>query len=74
MKIIFERWWKKNTKVFAIVSYKKSWKEHGIKPTVGIHTNGAKRKNGDKCFDLNICIGYIVIMYTNFDLQKGGKR
>ena len=73
MKIIFEKWWDKNTKVFAIINYKKSWKVNGNKPRIGIHTNGAKRKNGDRCFDLTVCIRYTIFTYTNFELQKGGE-
>lgn len=70
MKMIFEKWWKRNTKVFAIINYKRAWKEHGIKPTIRIHSNRAKRKNGDTCFDLTIFIRYTVFTYTNFDLQR----
>lgn len=69
-KTIFEKWWKHNTKSFFIINYKKPWKENGNKPRLSFHTNGAKKKNGDKCFDCTLTIGYIVIMYTNWDLQK----
>lgn len=70
MKTIFERWWKHDTKCFSIRNYKKSWKEVGNKPRLSFHTNGAKRKNGDTCFDCSLIIGYTIISYTNFDLQK----
>lgn len=73
MKVIFERWWKKGTKYFGILNYKKSWKEVGNKPRFSFHTNGAKRRNGDKCFDCSLTIGYTVITYTNFNLQ-GNKK
>ena len=70
MKFIFEKWWDKGTKVFQVTNYKKSWKINGNKPKFRIYTNGGKRKNGDKCFDLIIIIGYTVFNYVNFNLQK----
>lgn len=74
MKKIVEFWWKRGTKVFQITSYKKSWKGGGNKPRVCVHSNGAKRKNGDKCFDVSLIIGYTVFNYTNFDLQREVKK
>ena len=70
MKQIFEKWWNRDTRYFRVTNYKKSWKENGNKPKLRIHTNGAKRKNGDKCFDLTVIIGYTIFTYTNFNLQK----
>lgn len=29
MKMIFEKWWHNDTKVFQIINYKKAWKENG---------------------------------------------
>ena len=69
MKII-EKWWDKGNKVFSIYTFKKSW----CRPQFFCQTNGAKRKNGDRCFDWKIVIGYIVINYTNFNLQKEGEQ
>ena len=67
MKKIIEFWWKNSTKVFQITNYRKAWKEYGNKPRLFIHSNGAKRKNGDKCFDISLIIGYTILNYTNFD-------
>ena len=72
MKEIFEKWW--GNKVFSITNYKKSWKENGNKPRLALHHNGAKRKNGDTCFDISLIVGYTVFSYTNFDLQNKTKR
>ena len=69
MKTIFEKWWKNDTKVFWIINYKKSWKKSGNKPRFCVHENGGRRKNGDRCFDISLTIGYTVFTYTNFCLQ-----
>ena len=65
MNVIFERWWKKGSKYFGILNYKKYWN----KPIFCFHTNGAKRRKGDKCFDCSLIMGYTVFTYTNFNLQ-----
>ena len=74
MKLIFEKWWNCNTKVFQVTNYKKAWKENGNKPKFRIYTNGGKRKDGDNCFDLIIILGYTIFNYTNFALQNYKKR
>lgn len=74
MKHFFEKWWDKNTKCFSIISYKKVWKENGIKPRIYFYHNGAKRSKGDSCLDVNFIVGYTVFNYTNFDLQKKDKE
>ena len=74
MKEIFEKWWDNNTKYFGIINYKKSWKEAGNKPRLLLHENGGRRRNGDNCFDINLIIGYTIIMYTNFNLQKKKRK
>lgn len=66
MKILFEKWWNKNTKCINLISYKDAWD----KPHFLIHNNGAKRKNGDTCFDFNVDLGYLHFSYTNWNLQK----
>lgn len=70
MKKIFEKRWDKDTKYFSIISYKKSWKGNGIKPRISFHHNRAKRSKGDKCFDVNLIVGYTIFNYTNWDLQN----
>ena len=65
MKILFEKRWNKNTKYINIISYKNAWD----KPHFLVHSNGAKRKNGDKCFDFNVNLGYLHFSYINWDLQ-----
>ena len=69
MKEIFEKWWNNGTKVFWIANYKKSWKQIGNKPRLCLHTNGAKKRNGDTCLDISLTIGYTVFNYTNYNLQ-----
>lgn len=74
MKIIFEKWWDKDTKYFSIINFKKSWKENGKKPRICFHHNGAKRSKGDKCFDASLIVGYTIFNYTNWNLQKRERR
>lgn len=56
-------------RVFAVYNYTDAWKESGNKPCVAIRTNGARKRKGDRCLDVSITIGYIVINYVNFNLQ-----
>ncbi len=75
MKTLFEYWWNNGDKVLAIYNFSTSWKLNGIKPKIKFRTNGAKKRNGDKCLDASVTIGYVVINYVNFNLQgktKGG--
>ena len=68
-------WWDKDTKHIGLHNYKAPWKENGNPPMFCIRTNGAKRKNGDKNFDLFIHLGYWILNYSDFDFQKTkGKR
>lgn len=69
MKKIFERWWDNGNKAFQITNYRNAWKEVGNKPRLLLHSNGAKKKNGDKCLDISLIVGYTIINYTNFNLQ-----
>ena len=66
MKILFQKWFNNSSKVISLISYKDAWE----KPDFWFHTNGANKKNGDNCFDLNIHLGYLCFSYTNFDLQR----
>lgn len=68
-KVIFEKWIE--NKVISLIDYRVPWKKNGNKPRITIFENGGRRKNGDKCFDLHIIIGYLVFNYCNYDLQKG---
>ena len=70
MKKILELWWNRGNKCFSIISYKKSWKHNGNGRQFFIHENKGRRNRGDSCFDLTIAIGYIIITYTNFNLQE----
>jgi hypothetical protein len=70
MKIIFQKWFNKNNKQISLISYKDSWSQNGTGRIYRIRNNGAKRKNGDKCFDFYIECGYLVFNYTNFNLQS----
>ena len=31
-------------------------------------TNGAKKKNGDNCLDVELIVGYLIINYVNYNL------
>ena len=62
---IFEKWWHKGNKVICLYYYK-GWP----KPMFKIYTNGAKRKNGDSCYDFHIHLGRLAFWYTNYDLQR----
>ena len=70
MREIYEKWWDRDTKVFMITNYKRVWRENGNKPRLCFFTNGAKRRNGDKCLDVTLIIGYTIFNYTNFALQE----
>jgi hypothetical protein len=71
MKIIFRKWWDKETKQFSIINYKKAWKEVGNPPLLRFRTNGANKKNPkDSCLDVHFEIGYTVFNYTNFNMQR----
>lgn len=70
MKKIYEKWWDNGNKVFQITNYKKSWKEVGNPKLFRFRTNGAKKRKGDKCLDVHLEIGYIVINYCKFNLQE----
>lgn len=65
MKLIFEKWFDHGTKYIGLHSYKDSWE----KPQFWCHNNGAKKKNGDRCFDFNCHFFYLAFEYTNWDLQ-----
>lgn len=73
MKVIFQKWWNNSNKQFSIINFKKPWKEVGNPPLFRFRTNGGRRKNGDRCLDVFLEIGYTVFNYTNFDLQRYGK-
>ena len=70
MNKIFEKWWDKGNKCFSIYNYKQEWKSIGKKPKLKLMSNGAKRKRGDKCLDVILILGYIVVNYTDFNLQR----
>ena len=69
-KTYIDLWWSKDTKHIGLYNYKNPWKEYGNSPMWEIRTNGAKRKNGDTCFDFFIHLGYLIFNYTNYNLQK----
>ena len=73
MNKIFEKWWDKGNKCFSIYNYKQEWKSIGKKPKLELMSNGAKRKRGDKCLDVILILGYIVVNYTDFNLQRTQK-
>lgn len=70
MNKIYEKWWNNGNKVFEIINYKQAWKENGNKPRFSFGTNGARKRKGNSCLDVNLYIGYISFNYTNFNLQK----
>lgn len=68
MKIIFEKWWDKGTKVFSITNYRKAWK----KPRISFFENGGRKKKGNTCFDVQLIVGYTLFNYCNYNLT--GKK
>ena len=69
-KTYIDFWWCKGTKHIGLYNYKAPWKENENPPMFCIRTNGAKKKNTDKCLDVFIHFGYLILNYTDFDLQK----
>lgn len=70
MRVLFEKWWDRNTKVFSIINYKKAWKENGNKPRLSFFENGGRKSKGDTCLDVHLIIGYTIFNYCNFQLNK----
>ena len=70
MKVLIEKWWDKGNKTFTIINYKEAWKENGNKPRLSFRTNGARKRKGDSCLDVQLIIGYTIINYVNFNLQN----
>ena len=68
-EVIFDKWWDNGNKNISLLNYRKSWKENGNPPMFCVRTNGAKKKNGATCFDFLIYFGYLILNYTNFNLQ-----
>lgn len=69
MKVIYEKWWNHGNKVFSIINYKDSWEKNGIEPRIELFTNGARKRKGDKCFDLHLTIRYTVFNYCNYNMN-----
>lgn len=70
MKEIIVKTWDNGNKWLGVYDYKKPWKKNKIKPAFKIGTNGARRSKGDTCLDCHIILGYLVINYTDFNLQR----
>ena len=71
---LFQKWWDKGNKQFSIHCYYSSWSKNGTGMRWGYRTNGAKKSNPrDTCLDVYLELGYIVINYTNFALQKSAQ-
>lgn len=68
-KKIFEKWWDNDGKCFQILNYREPWKENGNKPRITLYENGGRKRNGDRCFDITLIIGYTIFNYCNFNLQ-----
>ena len=73
-KKYIDLWFDHCRKNITLINYREPWKENGNPPMFKIRTNGAKKKNGDACFDFELYIGYLVFNYTNFDLQRKTKN
>lgn len=63
-------WFDNSEKSISFNWVRKGWKEVGNKPRITFHENGGRKKNGDKCFDCTLCIGYLLLSYTNWNIQK----
>ena len=72
---LFQKWWDNESKQFSIHCYYSSWSKNGTGMHWGWRTNKAKKSNPkDTCLDVFLELGYIVINYTNFDLQNQHRR
>ena len=49
--------------------HRKIWKRNKIRPMYKITNNGAKKSNGDSCFDTSLYLGYAVFGYTNWSFN-----
>lgn len=67
MKVIYKKWFGNTSKVFSIISYKDSWKKNGNELRIEFYENSGRRKNGDKCFDIHLIIGYTKFNYCNYN-------
>jgi purine nucleoside permease len=65
MKKIFEKWYKHDDRLIQFTYYDGWDKGH-----YGIHTNGAKKENGDTCLDVNINFWRFNLNYVNWNLQN----
>lgn len=70
MKILYQKWWDNDNKVFQIVNYRKAWKENGNKPRIKLFENGGRKKNGDNCFDIHLIVGYTIFNYCHFNMNE----
>lgn len=72
---LFQKWWDNNTKQLSIRWEYSSWSKNGTGMIWRFRTNGAKKSNPeDTCLDVFLELGYLVINYTNFNLQKNSRK
>ncbi len=55
---------------FNISWTRKAWRKNNIAPQWGYRDNGFNKNNGDTCSDQTISLGYLILNYINWDLQK----
>lgn len=68
--VFFEKWFGRHKSKHVYLAYYPSWE----KPDFWIHENGARRRNGDNCFDFNLNFWRVHFSYTNFELQHNHRR
>ena len=72
---LFQKWWDNGTKQLSIRWEYSSLSKNGTGMIWRFRTNGAKKSNPeDTCLDVFLELGYLVINYTNFNLQNSRKR
>ena len=59
-----------HSRSFNINWMKKIWKSNRVPQFWGYNSNGATRKNKDRCFDCIIGLGWLQLNYTNWRLLK----
>ena len=69
--VLFQKWWNNESKQLSISWYRKAWSENGTGMIWRFRTNGARKNNpADRCLDVYLELGYLVLNYTDFNLQN----
>lgn len=64
-----EIWWKYGARYLQVRNMARVWRAVGKRPAWVCRTNGGRAEDA-VCFERHLVIGYLVITYINFDVQK----